>query len=76
MNIYWSKGARVSCSRYLAKSIPRKDNRTAFTAPPENVRDHVTAATRALTKGDFEKDFEVLNSLDVWKLLKNRRTIL
>ncbi|KAI7749378.1 hypothetical protein M8C21_000728, partial [Ambrosia artemisiifolia] len=64
--------------KVISKTLRRlleTSNRQTFSGPLENVRDHILAATRALSKGDFQTSFNVINSLDVWKLLKNHESL-
>ena len=44
-------------------------DRQVFTGPPEQTRDFVMTATKALMKGDWKKCSDLLNSLEVWALL-------
>jgi translation initiation factor 3 subunit C len=49
--------------------------RQAFAGPPENKRDHVIQASKALLAGDWQKTTELINSIKVWNLMPNEKAI-
>jgi len=46
-------------------------DRQAFMGPPENTRDHVIKASKALQAGEWERACELLLTIKVWTLLDN-----
>lgn len=44
-------------------------DRQVFTGPPEQTRDYVMTATKALMKGDWKRCDDLLGSLEVWSLV-------
>lgn len=44
-------------------------DRQVFTGPPEQTRDFVMTATKALMKGDWKRCSDLLNDLEVWNLV-------
>lgn len=43
--------------------------RQIFTGPPENTRDHVMQAAKALAAGEWKKSSELIHAIKIWDLL-------
>ena len=55
-------------SKTFRKTIDNSERQT-FTGPPENTKDHVIAASKALMQADWQLASSLLLSLDIWKLI-------
>jgi len=51
-------------------------DRQTFLGPPENVRDHMTAACRALATGDWKKSYGYVSALPCWNLLGQSKDVV
>ncbi|KAI8936777.1 Translation initiation factor 3 subunit c [Plenodomus lindquistii] len=49
--------------------------RQIFTGPPENTRDHVMQASKALSAGEWKKAAEFINGIKIWELMANAEQI-
>ncbi len=61
-------GNKKRLSKPFQRFLNNYDRQT-FHGPPENVRDHVMAATRALCAGDWRDCFQFLEAMPVWNLM-------
>ena len=46
-------------------------DKQAFMGPPENTRDHIIKASKAMQAGDWERANELILSIKIWALLDN-----
>ncbi|TPX42426.1 hypothetical protein SeLEV6574_g05610 [Synchytrium endobioticum] len=51
------------------------NERQVFTGPPENTRDHIMAAAKALASGDWQKCTDLISSIKIWDLMPNAASI-
>ncbi|OJD39830.1 eukaryotic translation initiation factor 3 subunit c [Diplodia corticola] len=49
--------------------------RQIFTGPPENTRDHVMQASKALAAGEWKKSADFINSIKIWELMAQSEKI-
>ncbi|POY71090.1 hypothetical protein BMF94_5847 [Rhodotorula taiwanensis] len=50
-------------------------NRQVFVGPPENKRDHVMQAAKALQTGDWQKCVELVHAIKVWGLMPDEKAV-
>lgn len=66
---------RRAMSRSLKKYIENFD-RNAYLAPPENTRETIVFASKALLRGDWRECHNLISSLKVWSLVPDKDSML
>jgi len=69
-----STGAPATHQNVISRQFRKYLNgysKQVFRGPPENTREHVLAATKALLSGEWQKAVDLLMGLEVWKLIPN-----
>ncbi|KAI9147973.1 Eukaryotic translation initiation factor 3 subunit C [Paramyrothecium foliicola] len=64
--------------RIISKTYRRMleyHERQIFTGPPENTRDHVMQASKALAAGEWKKSITFIHSIKIWELMPNAEDI-
>ena len=64
--------------RIISKTYRRMleyHERQIFTGPPENTRDHVMQASKALAAGEWKKSTTFIHSIKIWDLMPNTEEI-
>ena len=60
--------------RVTSKTFKRlldQADKAAFMGPPENTRDHIIKASKAMQEGEWERARDLITSIKVWNLLDN-----
>ncbi|PKI83514.1 Translation initiation factor 3 subunit c [Malassezia vespertilionis] len=66
---------KKTISRPFRRMLDYTD-RLVFTAPPENTRDHVMQASKALQNGEWKMCIELIRAIKIWKLIPDREQVL
>ena len=64
--------------RVISKTYRRMleyHERQIFTGPPENTRDHVMQASKALAAGEWKKATEFIHAIKIWELMPDTESI-
>jgi len=64
--------------RIISKTFRRMleyHERQMFVGPPENTRDHVMQASKALAAGEWKKSIQFIDSIKIWDLMPDASTI-
>jgi len=60
---------RKVLTKYFRKSFDFYNERQLFTGPPENTKEAIIVAAKALERGDWVSCRDLIVSLDIWRLL-------
>jgi translation initiation factor 3 subunit C len=50
-------------------------NRQVFNGPPENTRDHIMQASKALQDGEWQRARDLIQSIEIWNLMPESKQV-